>query len=100
MGKKLDKVYNAVRKYTPIVGSALAKGARGTAKATAIVAGYVGRGIDNGLSFAYRKYASHQETLDALVLYTSAACTTAAVVDDYTNIGFVSGAVVGAAGAG
>ncbi len=100
MWKKLNQAGDAVRKYAPLVGRGLANGVRGTARATATAAGVVGRAADASLSFMYHKYASQQQTLDALVLTASAATTTAAVVDDYTNLGLVGGALVAAAGAG
>jgi N-acetylmuramoyl-L-alanine amidase len=82
MAKRLDTVRDAAKKYAPLVGRSLAKGAGWTARATATA------------------YASHQKTLDALVLSASAATTTAAAVDDYTNLGLVTGALVAATGAG
>ncbi|MEK6867535.1 MAG: hypothetical protein AABX98_01805, partial [Nanoarchaeota archaeon] len=59
----------------------------------------MGKKLDRLVETA-RKYTSYPQTIDSLVLYTSAATTTAAVVDDYTNLGLVSGAIVGAVGAG
>src|SRR3989338_7449610 len=47
-----------------------------------------------------REYSRKQQTIDTLVLTASAATITATVVDDYTNIGLLGGALVGAVGAG
>ena len=47
-----------------------------------------------------RGYSRKQQTIDTLVLTASATTITAAVVDDYTNIGLLGGALVGAIGAG
>src|SRR3989338_8209851 len=85
MGKKLEHLVEICRKYAHLVGSALATGARSTARATVWTA---------------KQYDANQQTIDTLVLTASAATITAAVVDDYTNIGLVGGAFIGAVGAG